>query len=369
RAFYSSTRGKLNRAVENGAVGMIGFSTTLDLERAPWERSVRNRANSGMRWVGPDGSVGHAPAQIQVSVHLGPAGATKLFEGADHSEEEVRSAAAEGRLLSFEMNRSVHFQKNVLQENVNSANVLAVLEGSDPQLKNEYVLFSAHLDHMGVGAEIDGDDLYNGAYDNAAGVAVLLELARVFAGAAERPKRSLLFVAVTAEEKGLLGADYFARNPTVPMDAVAANVNMDMPIFTFPMGGLVGFGAEHSSLEHNLKRAAEELGMVLEPDPFPEEVVFIRSDQFAFVQHGVPAVFLVPGHESSDPNIDGHAKWNEWLTTYYHKPTDDLSRAFIMESAYRFTAANYLIALDVANADSRPTWNEGDFFGDKFARK
>ncbi len=367
RAFYSSTRGKVSLAVEKGAIGMIGFSTTLDLQRNPWEKSVTNRAGAGMRWVGPDGSVGHAPAQIAVSVHLGPMGVTKLFEGAEHSEEDVRTAAADGRPLSFDMHRSMHLQKNVVHENVTSSNVLAMLEGSDPDLKNEFVIFSAHLDHNGFGAEVDGDDLYNGAYDNAAGVSVMLELARVFAAAAERPRRSLLFAAVTAEEKGLLGADYFARNPTVPLHAIVANVNIDMPIFIFPIDGLIGFGAEHSSLQNDLERAAEELGMVLEPDPFPEEVIFVRSDQFTFVQQGIPAVFVAPGFQSSDPEVDGGAKWGEWLSTYYHKPSDDLSRDFVMESAYRFTAVNYLIALDVANADNRPTWNEGDFFGDKFA--
>jgi len=185
-----------------------------------------------------------------------------------------------------------------------SPNVVAKLEGSDPTLKNEYLVYSGHLDHLGIGATEAGDNIYNGALDNASGSAVLIELARAFSRMNPRPKRSILFVSVTGEEVGLLGSDYFAHNPTVPKSSMVANLNTDEVLMLWPMQDVIAFGAEHSSLLRVIQRAAARLNVVESPDPLPEQVVFIRSDQYSFVKAGVPAAMPSPGFTAaSNPHV------------------------------------------------------------------
>jgi len=176
-----------------------------------------------------------------------------------------------------------------------------------------------------------------------------------------------MFIGLTAEEKGLLGSDYFAHYPTVPSDSIVATVNLAMPLFLFPVAELVGFGAEHSSLQAPMSAAAEAEGFVLAPDPMPEENFFVRSDQYSFVKKGIPASYLDVTLRSSDPEIDGEAVIKDHLKNHYHKPSDDLGRPVDWDSAVRFARANARIGLAIANDDDRPTWNEGDFFGEMFA--
>ena len=176
-----------------------------------------------------------------------------------------------------------------------------------------------------------------------------------------------MFIALTAEERGLLGSDYFAHYPTVPVDSIVANVNIDMPLFLFPLADIVAFGAEHSSLGTIADAAATAEGFILTPDPIPEENIFARSDQYSFVRKGVPAIYLDSGFSSADPDVDGQAVATDHYHNHYHQPSDDLSRPIDWDSAVRFTRANARIGWAIANDDARPAWNEGDFFGDKFA--
>jgi Zn-dependent M28 family amino/carboxypeptidase len=205
-------------------------------------------------------------------------------------------------------------------------------------------------------------------YDNAMGVALLIETARAFAAMSEPPRRSILFIALTGEERGLVGSDYYAHYPTVPSDSLVANVNLDMPLLLYPLADVVAFGAEHSSLQGLIEGVVGFEDLALAADPIPEEVLFIRSDQYSFVKQGIPAVFLVPGFTSSDPDIDGGALFMAHLKTHYHQPSDDMSRPIDWDSAVRFGRANVRIGHAIAEDENRPTWNEGDFFGDKFAR-
>jgi Zn-dependent M28 family amino/carboxypeptidase len=248
-----------------------------------------------------------------------------------------------------------------------SPNVVGIVRGTDPELADEYVVYTAHLDHNGIGAEVDGDAIYNGAYDNAMGVSLLLEAARAFAESP--PRRSILLVAVTAEERGLLGSDYFAHYPTVPTGSMVANINLDMPLFLYPLADIIAFGSEHSSLEGVVREAIAAEGFELTPDPMPEENIFRRSDQYSFVRRGVPATFLVPGFTSADPDIDGQAVVEDHRKHHYHRPSDDMSRPFHWGSALRFARANVRIGAAIANDDEPPAWNEGDFFGQKFGRQ
>jgi Zn-dependent M28 family amino/carboxypeptidase len=243
-----------------------------------------------------------------------------------------------------------------------------MIRGADPELADEYVVYSAHLDHIGVGTPVEGDDIYNGFYDNAMGTALLIETARAFKAMPEPPRRSIIFIAVTGEERGLLGSDYFATYPTVPVDSMIANVNLDMPLLLYPLADVIAFGAEHSNMDEPIARAAEAEGLVLTPDPMPEEVLFIRSDQYSFVRKGIPSVFLVPGFTSSDPEIRGEELFRGHLATHYHRPSDDLTRPVDWPSALAFARTNVRIGLEIAEDDEPPAWNEGDFFGDRFKR-
>jgi Zn-dependent M28 family amino/carboxypeptidase len=248
-----------------------------------------------------------------------------------------------------------------------SPNVAGLLRGSDPRIRDEVVVFTAHLDHLGIGEPVNGDSIYNGALDNASGSAALLEVARAFARLPKPPRRSVLFLAVTAEEKGLLGSDYFAEYPTVPSERIVANLNLDVLAMLYPLRQVVPMGAEHSTLEATVKRAASQMGIELGPDPFPEEVFFVRSDQYSFVRRGVPSLFLFWGFKS-DSGVDAAARFREWGRTRYHTPQDDLSQPMDLEAGARHAQINFLVGLDVANADGRPAWKPGDFFGRTFGR-
>lgn len=251
-------------------------------------------------------------------------------------------------------------------ESVSSPNVAAVLRGSDAKLREEYVVYTAHLDHEGIGEPRNGDAIYNGALDNASGVAQMLEAARAFARLPKPPRRSVIFVAVTAEEEELLGSEYYASFPTVPARAIVANVNLDGGLILYP-GDAVVHGADHSTMGAVVEVAAKRLGIVLSPDPAPEENFLVRSDQYSFIKKGVPAVFVFPGMKSSDPAIDGQTRFMEYLAKRYHTPLDDMSQPFSFEAGALGARFNFLIGYAVAQQTGRPRWNEGDFFGRTFA--
>ena len=236
-------------------------------------------------------------------------------------------------------------------------------------------MFTAHLDHLGIAkgktGEKDktGDNIYNGAMDNASGVALLIESARMLAAQQKKPKRSILFIALTGEEKGLLGADYFARNPTVPKGSIVANVNLDMPVLTYDFADVIAFGAEHSSLGDVVARAIKKLGIALTPDPSPEELTFVRADHYMFVREGIPALSVWTGIKSFNKNENAAKLVEEYLQKTYHRVNDDLTLPFNWEAAARFTLVNFNIGIEIANAKERPTWNKGNFFGDTFGRR
>lgn len=218
----------------------------------------------------------------------------------------------------------------------------------------------AHLDHLGVKPtpEEDDDEIYNGAMDNASGVASLLESARMLASSP--PKRSVIFIAVTAEEKGLNGSDYFARNPTVPTDNIVAVVNLDMPILNYPFADIVAFGAERSTLYSPVEQAAIAHELQFSPDPVPEQGLFTRSDHYMFVRQGVPAVYIKPGFANG-----GEEAQATFRGTHYHEPSDETA-LMDFDSLRRFTDVNADIARNIANMPERPVWNAGDFFGSTF---
>jgi hypothetical protein len=369
RAFYSSNRTKAEEMVKRGAIGRIGLRSRVDQKRVPWERLTLNAGIlQGMSWINLSGQVADYHREIEGDATFSVPTATELFAGAPISFEQALDAADAGKPLSTALGIEVTLSQKTNHEQVASPNVIGIIPGSDPVLKNEYVVFSAHLDHIGIGAPVNGDNIYNGFYDNAMGTSLLIEAARAFAAMPQHPRRSVLFIALTGEERGLIGSDYFAHYPTVPSDSLVANVNLDMPLLLYPIADVIGFGAEHSTLQQLIEPAVAAEDLALTPDPVPEEVLFIRSDQYSFVRQGVPSVFLVPGFTSKDPAIDGGAAFQEHLATHYHRPSDDSSRPVHWESALRFARANVRIGSAIADADSPPAWNEHDFFGERFGK-
>jgi hypothetical protein len=367
RAYHSSGRTKAKLAVERGAVGTLVLMSKRMEEYYPWERVKREAGTRpGMAWVTLTGEAADYYPELLGGAMISVDVARDLFAGTPISFDEAREATEASRPASTPLGFEVTLARKTRHEVITSPNVVGIVRGTDPVLADEYVVYSAHLDHNGIGAAVNGDTIYNGAYDNAMGTSLLIETARVFA--ASPPRRSVLFIAVTAEERGLLGSDYFAHYPTVPTASMVANVNLDMPLFLYPVADIIAFGSEHSSLEATIEAAIEAEGFELTPDPMPEENIFRRSDQYSFVRKGVPATFLVPGYTSMDPDIDGEAVVKDHRKHHYHQPSDDLSRPVDWDSAVRFARANARIGYAIANDDARPTWNEGDFFGEMFAR-
>jgi len=369
RAFYSSRLTKAEEAVRQGAIGYVGLRSRTDQRRYTWKRLSENAGvRPGMSWVNLSGEAANYFPELQGGAVLNVPPAHELFKRAPISFEQALDAADAGTPLSTALGTEITLARKTDHESITSPNIIGILRGSDPELADEYVVITAHLDHIGTGVPINGDTIYNGMYDNAMGTSLLIETARAFAAMPEPPRRSILFIALTGEERGLVGSDYYAHYPTVPSDSMVANVNLDMPLLLYPLADVIAFGAEHSSLERTIDEAVAEEDFELAPDPVPEQVLFIRSDQYSFVKKGVPSVFLVPGFTSTDPAIDGGALFNAHLQTHYHQPSDDLSRPIDWDSALRFARANVRIGYAVAEDDERPTWNEGDFFGDKFGK-
>ncbi|GAB4516859.1 MAG: M20/M25/M40 family metallo-hydrolase [Amphiplicatus sp.] len=364
RAHYASTGVKMQNAAAHGAIGFISMPSEASEARASWERIVSHADSPAMSWVHPDGQVETSAPSIAATASLSAAGAGKLFAGAPLSYNALRAreASDEAELASFDLPATVTLRGRVLHEAARSANVAGLLRGADPALRDEVVVLTAHLDHIGVRApdEEGGDGIHNGAFDNAMGVATMLEAARRFAEEGS-PARSILFLAVTAEEKGLLGADYFAHYPTVPIERIVANINLDMPLVMYPFTDVIAFGAERSTLGPIVRSAAEEMGIALSPDPFPEQGIFTRSDHYRFVEKGVPSVFLFLGIGNGGDKVLA-----DFMREHYHKPSDDLALPADYEAAARFAELNYRVARKIADARERPRWNAGDFFGELF---
>ena len=229
------------------------------------------------------------------------------------------------------------------------------------------MVYTAHVDHLGICPAVNGGNVCHGALDNASGTSTLLEIARAYASLPEPPRRSVLFVFVTGEEMGLLGSDYFAHFPTAPLNSIVSNVNIDgAPGSHFPMKDVVALGAEHSTLGGEVATAAKIMGFEVSPDPMPEEVSFIRSDQYSFVLQGVPAVNVEDGVKSTDPKINGLEVIKKWLVTRYHTPLDNMDQPIDFDSAAKGAVMNFLVGYEVAQQERSPDWVKGDFFGTTF---
>jgi Peptidase family M28/PA domain len=367
RAHYASAVQKLKNAANHGAAGIIFMFTPEDQQRIPWEYAKARMTEPGYTTMQPDGKAFLNEPRMNAVAYVNNTGAQKLFAGASTSMDDAIASIVRGEPKSFALPIAATIEATTAHSDAMSANVVARLEGSDPALAKTSVLLTAHLDGVGVGQEVDGDRINNGAYDNATGSAILLEVARALGGRAQAPKRSVLVVFVTGEEKGLLGSDYFARHPVKAAGQMIADVNLDMPVFMTPSNDLVAFGSENSTLDAVVKRAAEAEGYVLSPDPMPEENIFVRSDQYSFVKQGVPSVYLMPGFTPIDPKSTT-PRFEEFRKKHYHKPSDDLSLPMDLDALARFTRANYRVIATIADDPVAPSWKPGNFFGKMFGK-
>ncbi|MCC5879544.1 MAG: M28 family peptidase [Idiomarina sp.] len=367
------SRLKTELAAERGAVGIITLHTPEREQVRPYETSLMYLNAPSVRWINEAGEVqGHDSIEGSAYIHYDHA--APLFAGAAQSLDDVLATLEQKESpAGFELHGSVTLARESMHQDLQSPNVIGVIEGSDPDLKDEYVVYTAHLDHLGLAQDMSTDNkVFNGLLDNASGVAIMMETAHMFAEAkaqGQGPRRSIMFVALTGEEKGLLGADYFAEHPPVPVEQMVANVNLDMPVLLYPFADVVAFGAAHSSLGDVVERAAGRYGIASSPDPMPEQAIFTRSDHYMLVTRGIPAVFLMTGFTSQDDEEDGGEVWGQFFAEQYHRPTDDipsLTEAY-GEIRYDFGALfaqiNFAIGEEIANADERPYWFEDSYFG------
>lgn len=356
RSHYAFRSERWKAVRKTGAIGLVAIPNPKSMD-IPWERSMLARLNPTMTLAGD--RFNDTPGQL-FGATLNPANANMIFAASGHTLSELLALADQDKPLPrFPLNIRFQATERLKTSKVESQNVVAVLPGSDPALKDQYVVFGAHLDHVGVGAPIKGDSIYNGAMDDGSGIASLIEIATIAKAEGLRPKRSLLFVAVTGEEKGLLGSQYFTAAPTVPLANIVADINMDMYLPLYPLKYLQVMGLEESTLGADIRAVSTAAGIVVQPDPEPQRNLFIRSDQYNFIRHGVPALTFKFGYVPGSPE-EKLAK--DWLHDRYHAPSDDLGQPVDQEAAARYNRLMLDLGMRVANANERPRWNSDSFF-------
>ena len=356
---------KAKMAQDAGAIGVITLFSPQMAKAVSWDALKGYTSGSALNWAGADGAPTRSAPGIKGTAYVNAAAADALFAGAPRTPKQLFADADRGRKIKgFALTQPITIESTSKWRKFASPNVVGMIPGSDPALKNEYVLLMAHLDHEGIKEKTEGaDKIYNGAMDNAAGVATMLEVARAFSTSGEKPRRTILFAAVTAEEDGLLGSDYLARHPLPGGGKVVSVVNLDMPVLLYDFTDVTAFGAEHSTMGPLVEAAAGKYGVKLSPDPMPEENLFVRSDHYSFVKQGVPSVFLVTGFANGGEKI-----FKDFLKTHYHKVSDQADLPFNWQAGAKFAQVNYAIARDIANAPEAPKWYADSPFGAQYAK-
>ena len=347
--------------------GAIGVATLPSLTGTAGGRG-NSPAPAGPRMAAPapPPAVVLADPELQeqagekVALSVTRRGADKLLAGSGHSFDELAALVRDKKPLPrFPLTGTLRVHAALNREPVASENVVGIYEGSDPGLKSEYVVMSAHLDHVGVGRPLNGDTIYNGAMDDASGVASVIEIARHLKASGATPKRSIVFMTVTAEEKGELGSKYFAAHPTVPLGKIVADINLDMFLPLYPLKVIEVQGLTESSLGEAVRAAAKEQGVDVQTDREPEQNRFIRSDQYSFIRSGIPSLAFKFGYESGSPEEKIR---RDWVRDVYHKPNDDLQQKVDVDAAAAFDRVIEALLRRVADDPSRPTWNDASFF-------
>ena len=285
--------------------------------------------------------------------------AERLFQGSKHRFAEIAKIVDAGeRPPRFALTGRLRGRIAATTKSVECRNVVGLLRGSDKHLRDQYVVLSAHLDHLGIGVPVDGDSIYNGAMDNASGCATLLEIARVIRRSGHTPKRSIVLLFTTAEESGLFGATYFAARPTVPARRIVADLNIDMFLPIQPIRGITGYGIDESDLGDAIRRIAKSESLKVVPDRQPERNYFIRSDQYAFIRRGVPAVMIDAGPTDS-ASVKAEAAWDD---AHYHQPSDDAAQTIDLAAVARYDRFVLELTRSIADSPRKPRWNDDSYF-------
>jgi Peptidase family M28 len=359
------------------AAGAIGVATIMNprpQSGTPSDPSAEGGRGGRGAAGGPEGGPGRGPQRAflfadpamqdqtgqRISITITRAGGEKFFAGSGHTFQEILGLARENKPLpKFPLAGTLRAKVAVKRERLESPNVTGILPGSDAKLKNEYIVMSAHLDHLGMGRAVNGDSVYNGAMDDGSGIASILEIARIMKAEAMKPKRSIVFLAVTAEEKGELGSRYFATHPTVDAKQIVADINLDMFMPLFELKFVEVQGLAESTLGDTIREAAKEFGVAVQADKEPEQNRFIRSDQYSFIKNGVPALAFKFGYEFGTPE---DKIFHDWIRERYHKPNDDLNQPVDKAAAAKFDRMIASLLNRIANAGERPQWKDDSFF-------
>ena len=355
-AHYQSRAERWKALKAAGAIGLIQIQNPASVD-LPWARSALNRNHPSMDLIGPEFD---ETSGSKVAIAFNPAYADLLLRGSGHTFAELAALGKERKPLPhFALKVSLSATTAARSRDVDSTNIVAQIPGTDPTLKAEYVVLSAHIDHVGIGEPINGDRIYNGAMDNGSGSALLLDIARSLKQTHTTLKRSLLLVWVTGEEKGLLGSKYFAEHPTVAPKSMIADINTDMFLPIIPLKILTVYGLAESDLGDRVKQVGDQLNVQIQPDPQPLLNVFIRSDQYNFVRHGVPSLMIDVGAAPGSPDA---AIIKAWRTERYHAPSDDANQPVNLATAAAYEEVIRTLVIEVANDPKRPQWKQDSFF-------
>jgi len=357
RTYYGRWDYKYEEAARQGAVGAIVIHTT---ESAGYPFQVVQSSWSGENFELASSSTGPALRLKAWTTE----DATRRFltlAGLDLNKLTAQAQDRSFRPVPLGIRLSVTMKYAIRQ--LVTHNVLGLLRGSDPSLSRQAIIFTAHYDHFGMGKPVDGDSIYNGALDNASGVSMILTLAEAISAMSPKPNRSVLFAAVAAEERGLLGSEYFARHPTLPVQDLVANINVDGINIWGRTRDIVFLGADHSSLGSDVAAVAEQMGLVVKPDQFPEQGSFYRSDQFSFAKVGVPCVSIDSGVDYvGRPSEFAKQQVDEYINRHYHQPSDELREDWNYDGALQQGEFLLRLTLRLADASGIPAWNPADEF-------
>ena len=348
---------------EMGALAVIRVIPPSYLNVRSWGSLIGRANRMGLNYVANDQNGSTLPTVV-----LHHQSAAGIFENVGKDFNATLSDLLKGDPNSFDLESNVLISANFNHHEIQSHNLAGVIEGSDSEANGEYLVISSHLDHIGIGAPLNGDSIYNGTLDNASGAAALMVMAKAFKELPQ-PKRSIMFLWVTAEEKGLLGSEYFAKYPTVASNDIAANLNIDGIIGMIAESkDVIAYGYQHSNLSESVDFAVNSMGMEVSPDPLPEQNIFVRSDQYSFVKQGYPALYVVSGRSAVDPQKDALKLFNHWLRTRYHQPSDDMQQPMSLSGIERELEFNFLIADHIANRPDKIQWHQDSFLYQMFVK-
>ncbi|MEW6654124.1 MAG: M28 family peptidase, partial [Bacteroidota bacterium] len=321
-------------------------------ENDDWEKAVHDFSFENL-------TLATSPS-TNFDIVINPQIADLLFTGSTYSLDKLLEMQRGNRVKSFPLNGLLTFQGSFKQRDFVSPNIIGIVEGDDASYKDTYIIVSAHYDHLGIGPAVKGDSIYNGVFDNAAGVSALLEIARVFSDSSYYKRRSIIFVLLTAEEYGLLGSEYYTQNPIQPLYKTVANINIDGIASYDKFKSYVAVGAEFSSLRSFVKNAAEIRGLkeTSIPGMFKRENSFAKSDQFSFAKAGIPSILITEGTDYENiSRAEGIMRMIEFAENIYHTPFDDLTQIINYDAAQQHIGFIFGVVDELVNSENEPEWN------------